>query len=166
MNVTVDRLGQTEWRQLRDLRLEALQDAPSAFWATWQVESRYGVAEWRHLARAVEWFVAARHAHLVGLVGALPRDECPDEPEIIGMWVHPSERGRGTAATLLRALVRWADDERAAALTLWVRSGDDRARAFFLRHGFALTGEEAPLSGLRTDSEARMRRALVVRRPL
>ena len=161
MDVTIDRLGTTAWQQLRDLRLEALRDAPSAFWATWEDESRYGVADWTQFAGAVKWFVSTRDGHTIGLVGAMRHNECPDEPEIIGMWVRPSERGRGTADALVTSIVRWADSERATALTLWVTGGNNRARELYQRHGFALTGERAPLPQGRTDSEARMRRALV-----
>ncbi len=163
MDVTVDRLDPTGWQQLRDLRLEALLDVPSAFWATWEDESRYGVQDWTRFARAVQWFVATSDGHPVGLAGALRRDECPDEPEVIGMWVRNRERGRGTGSALLAAIVRWADGERAAALTLWVTHGNDRARDLYQRHGFALTGEEAPLAAGRAGGEARMRRALVQR---
>ncbi len=152
-------MSEGSWQQLRNLRLEALRDARSAAWAGWEDEHRYGEAEWARLARAVEWFVAARDGHPVGLVGVLQRDECPDEREVIGMWVRPTERGRGTAGAMLTAVVRWAAGRRATALSLWVPSGNDRARKFYERHGFTLTGEEAPMPE-GSGSEARMHRTL------
>jgi GNAT superfamily N-acetyltransferase/predicted nucleotidyltransferase len=158
MDVVVEPLPDGAWQQLRDLRLQALSDAPDAFWATWADESRYGVAEWTRFTRSVAWFVAVQGDRHVGLVGAVRRDDGVEEHEVIGMWVDPAARRRGVAGLLLDEVARWAGARGAAALTLWVTPGNDEARRFYLRRGFTLTGEDAPLPGGRPGREVRMRR--------
>ncbi len=160
MDITVDRLPASAWHQLRDLRLEALRDAPSAFWATWEDESTFDAQEWTRFASTIAWFIASRGGRSVGLVGAVQRGHCPDEPEIVGMWVQPAERGKGVAGLLLSSVFAWAEAQDATALTLWVTAGNHRAAELYRRHGFVPTGEEAPMPGGRTGSEVRLRRIL------
>ena len=161
--VSIVRLDESGWETLRELRLAALQDAPHAFWATWADEHRYTREDWVGFAGGVAWFVAVNQdtpsARLaVGLVGCLQRQELPDEPEVIGMWVRPDERGAGTADLLIDALHRWAVARHVRSVGLWVVDGNDRARRFYERHGYLLTGECAPLPAGRSGHEKRMRR--------
>ena len=160
MTITIDHLGDHDWPTLRDLRLAALADAPDAFWATLEDESRYGVDEWTNFLRAIGWFVASRDGRPVGLVGGLRRREVPDEPEIVGMWVEPQERRRGTAVLLLRAVCEWAFEQGARSVALWVVDTNAPARRLYERNGFRATGERAALLEGRTGDEERMRRSL------
>jgi hypothetical protein len=50
MAVEIRRIGAGEWRELRDLRLRALNDAPEAFTATCQEESNDTDAHWSEWA--------------------------------------------------------------------------------------------------------------------
>lgn len=158
MAVTINRLSDTEWPTLRDLRLRALADAPDAFWATLEDESRFEEADWIRFLTSVAWFVARQDGRDVGLAGGLRREE-HDHPEVIGMWVEPSERRGGTATLLLQAVCNWADEYDAGEVVLWVTTGNDAARLFYERNGFRLTGERVPLPSPRTGVEERMRRA-------
>jgi GNAT superfamily N-acetyltransferase len=161
MDVVIRPLPQDAWEQLRDLRLQALLDAPDAFWATWEDESRYGAAEWSRFAHSVAWFLAVDDGRRVGLVGAVQRDDCTEEREVIGMWVDPTARGKGVAGLLLDAVSRWAGSQGAAVLSLWVTPCNDAARTFYLRRGFTLTGEDAPMPAGRPGREVRMRRDII-----
>ncbi|WP_426563314.1 GNAT family N-acetyltransferase [Angustibacter sp. McL0619] len=151
------------WESLRQVRLAALRDSPTAFYCTWQQERRNTPADWADLAKNVTWFVAAQnspsHQPMVGLVGCLQRPECPDEPEVIGMWVHPVQRGTGTADELLTAAHHWARTQGASSIALWVVDSNTRARRFYERHLYRTTGEKAPLPGGRPGREHRMRRS-------
>jgi GNAT superfamily N-acetyltransferase len=163
--VTVERVEESDWTLLREVRLAALRDEPDAFWATWEDERRYSREDWVDFIRAVVWFIAVRDDRLrrssVGLVGCLRHEEFPDEPEVIGMWVHPDERGTGTADLLIGAAHRWAVAEDARSLGLWVVAGNQRARRFYQRHRYLPTGEHAPLPAGRPGQEQRMRRTWV-----
>jgi GNAT superfamily N-acetyltransferase len=158
----VRRLDRSDWRVLREGRLAALRDSPAAFWATWEDESRYTSADWVAFMSRTTWFTAVsdggRTRPLVGLVGCLQREELPDEPEVVGMWVAPGRRGTGTADALIGALHAWALDEGVRSLGLWVVEGNDRARRFYERHLYRCTGERAPLPDRRPGHEQRMRR--------
>ena len=160
--VTVERLSEAAWQSLRDVRLAALLDAPEAFWATWQDERRYARQDWVGFARGVVWFIARNGPPPgrlpVGVVGCLRREEFPDEPEVIGMWVRPEQRGTGTADLLIEAAHRWADTVHVRSLALWVVDGNERARRFYARHRYLPTGERAPLPARRQGQERRMRR--------
>ena len=46
---------------------------------------------------------------------------------------------------LLIAACDWACEQRATALSLWIVSTNERARRFYQRHSFRLTGERTPL---------------------
>ena len=160
--VSIERLDESSWITLRDVRLAGLLDAPEAFWATWADERRYLREDWVDFARRVVWFVAVRQSSSaalnVGLVGCLQRDEFPNEAEVISMWVQRDERSAGTADLLIGAVHGWAVAGGMCALGLWVVDGNERARRFYERHLYVPTGEWAPLPAGRSGRERRMRR--------
>lgn len=160
--LTIQRLDGSRWAILRNVRLAALLDAPEAFWATWQDESQNTRQDWIAFARHVIWFTALDNAAPsrvnVGLVGCLQRPEFPDEPEIIGMWVAPDRRGTGPADLLITAVHRWGAANGVRAMGLWVVEDNHRAKRFYERHHYRLTGERAPLPAGRHGHEQRMRR--------
>ena len=154
--VQVRRLGQQDWKTLRDVRLAALADAPYAFWATFQEESRFGQDQWRRFLKAAAWWTASRTDRVVGVVAVLRRGETLDEAELIAMWVAPDERRRGTAARMLQAACEWARAAGTQTLTLWVTEGNDPAKRLYESWGFRATGERADLPHTEATGEERM----------
>jgi GNAT superfamily N-acetyltransferase len=126
--IEIARMGEDDWQILRKLRLHSLAEAPYAFWATYADEIVYTEAQWRQFLRAATWYVARRDGRVVGLAAGLPRQETPDEPELIGMWVRRDQRGRGIGALLAEELIAWARDRGATTMTLWVTEGNEPAR--------------------------------------
>jgi ribosomal protein S18 acetylase RimI-like enzyme len=116
-------------------------------------------AEWRDRLRlGVETLIAVDAGAIVGFC-ALRRDaEPPAEPVEIGaLYLDPAVLRRGIGSRLMDetlARLRTAGDP---AVTLWVLAGNARARAFYVRHGFELTGESDQWHGA---DEVRMRLAL------
>lgn len=157
MTLRISLLEEAAWPTLRAVRLAALRESPAAFWATWEEESAFDPEGWRRLVRAAAWFVARREREPVGVAGCLRREECPTEPEVVGMWVHPAARGRDVADRLLDAIRSWATQEGMSSLVLWVVEDNERARRIYERHRFCLTGERAPLPEGRSGHEERMR---------
>jgi ribosomal protein S18 acetylase RimI-like enzyme len=81
----------------------------------------------------------------------------PAHPEIGALYLDPAVFRRGIGTALLVetvARLRAAGDPE---VTLWVLEGNHRARAFYARHGFVLTGERDHWHGA---SELRMRLSL------
>lgn len=146
--VIVERLGGEDWARLRELRLASLLDTPDAFWALHADQARWSEADWRAAIGDAAWFAARRPSG--GDLGVIAGADSPEwgEPggRLLGaMWVEPESRGTGVAESLVEALCAWARAEGAATLTLWVATGNVRARAFYRRLGFVGTGRTAPL---------------------
>jgi hypothetical protein len=83
-----------DWRVMRDIRLDALREAPYAFASTYDREAAYPEQTWQERAAAGNSILA----HLpesgdrpVGLVAAI--ELVPGELELVSMWVRP-EAGR------------------------------------------------------------------------
>ena len=75
--------------------------------------------------------------------------------ELVSMWTSPVGRGQGLGAKLVNKVIEWADGD---AVELWVTHGNDNAQRLYARHGFAVTGEVAPLPSDPCKDELRMRR--------
>lgn len=93
--------------------------------------------------------VAGRPGEVHGLVDTgpardegLPRgaDGLPVVGEVRSLYVDPSVTGRGLGAALLRAAVDVLARHGTSEAVLWVVEGNERARAFYERHGWAADG--------------------------
>jgi RimJ/RimL family protein N-acetyltransferase len=115
--------------------------------------------KWLSFLNAVTWFVARRDTgDGVGVAGLHQSGE--NEPEVIGMWVVPAERGHGIGAQLTLAAVRQAEHQGARSVKLWVTDGNDTARRMYQRLGFHFTGESAQLPHDSATGERKMSMSL------
>jgi GNAT superfamily N-acetyltransferase len=151
-----------DWQALRDIRLEALRDAPAAFGSTYEREARRGEARWRDWIARGGTFLAYLDdlgpAEPAGLIGGYQED--PVTVELVSMFVRPSARGRGVGEALVAAVVDWAGKRNATTVHLWVTETNAPARALYERCGFALTGEQQPLPSDPALGEVAMSRTL------
>lgn len=140
----------SDWRNVRALRLEMLADSPEAFAVSLDTARRYSSWEWRVRAgrgnTATSFTVAAidDDGRWLGTMGAwIPALEAP--PMLVSVYVVPDRRGRsaGVSDGLLDAVEQWAA-ARTNSLSLMVHENNSRARAFYERRGFRLTGESKP----------------------
>lgn len=139
------------WELLRTLRLAALLESPAAFASTRKEEAELPEHVWRQ--RASRLAVAFCDGQPVGLVGVIESEG--QTPELIAMWVTPGVRGRGGGAALVKWAMERAREMGHAAVELWAAHGNDAAARLYSRHGFAVTGETAPLP---SNPLVRMRR--------
>lgn len=156
------RLAQPDdWRDVRAVRLAALQDAPYAFASTYEKTLAYDEERWRNWVVGPAMYLAYVYGVASGLAGGLPEEHStPGTAELIAMWVHPSVRGRTIADSLVAAVAEWAEGRGYGRLHLWVTESNERARRFYERLGFTTTGERQVLPSNPDEMEIGMARPL------
>jgi GNAT superfamily N-acetyltransferase len=170
--VVVREVIAADWQALRDIRLEALRTAPTAFGSTYEREAGRDEEHWTtriarggtFLAYLPEAAEAAEAAEAVGapepagLIGGYP--EGPQTVALVSMYVRPDARGRGVGEALVATVIDWARQKRATTVHLWVTDTNAPARALYERCGFSLTGERQPLPSDPSLGEVAMSRTL------
>jgi len=133
-----------DWQALREIRLQALRDAPDAFSSTHAREATLGEDEWHRRATRDGSFLAfLPEVCPAGLGGGYLA--APDTVELISMFVRPQARGRGVGEAIIDAVVGWAIRKDASTVHLWVTETNKAARKLYERCGFTVTAERQPL---------------------
>jgi GNAT superfamily N-acetyltransferase len=127
---------------LREIRLQALSDAPNAFGSTYEREVARTISDWQRWMSPGVAFILYVPAGARGMVAGLRDETDPEVVHLMAMWVHPTIRGSEGAAELVAAVVGWSRSEGAKVVRLKVIQGNDRARRFYERMGFRSTGQE------------------------
>ncbi len=136
-------VGASDWRLFREVRLQALHDAPYAFSSTlasWQGD---GDREdrWRARLQSVPFNVVAHFEGRAAGMASGAWSDAAHEIELISMWVAPFARGKGVGDALVGAVLEWAEAQQIEAVELRVIKGNERARSFYRRLGFVDDGE-------------------------
>lgn len=131
-----------DWALWRDLRLQALEEAPYAFSSTLADWQGAGDSEprWRDRLTGVALNLIA---FVDGQPGGMASATTPDDQrqvEILSMWVAPWARGRQAGNALISEAARWAIEQQATHLVLKVVVGNGPATALYLRNGFSENG--------------------------
>jgi GNAT superfamily N-acetyltransferase len=151
-----------DWQALRDIRLEALRDVPTAFGSTYEREVVGGETHWRDRISRGGTFLAylpeLSASEPAGLIGGYQED--PATVELVSMYVRPRARGRGVGEALVATVIDWATAKQATTVHLWVTETNAPARALYERCGFALTGEQQSLPSDPSLGEVAMSRTL------
>jgi len=160
--VLVREVDAGEWELLRDVRLAALREAPSAFGSTYEREAPFTEEQWRGrlAARAVNFFAFVEELADAGPAGLTAVFEGDGPAELVSMWVRPTARGRGVGEALVTAAADWAKARDHDTLYLWVTESNEAARRLYERCGFTATGDTQPLPSDLALQEIRMSRAL------
>ncbi|HEX6578371.1 MAG TPA: GNAT family N-acetyltransferase [Jiangellaceae bacterium] len=166
--VRVVRVGPDDWAAWRDVRLEALRDAPTAFGSTFEDQVGRTEQQWRDRLQPANGLtcLSMLHGRVVGMAAGHPEGD--GVVELISMWVSPDARRRGVGDALVDEVVRWARELHADAVELWVTRGNNSAERLYARHGFVPTGATKPLPSNPALDEMKMRLPLgseVRRRP-
>jgi predicted GNAT family acetyltransferase len=154
---TVVPIHPEQWRELREIRLAALRDAPSAFGSTFAREIGFDERVWRERARRSTFFGVDDGVPVAMASGIFDDEDCaPDQRLLVGMWVSPGYRGRGLAAALIGAVADWARADGAGALLLDVALANPAAVRIYARAGFVPTGRIQPMPSDTTALEQQM----------
>jgi GNAT superfamily N-acetyltransferase len=127
-----------DWEILKEIRLAALLDAPTAFGVSYANAVTYSDAQWRERAAAdsqPEFLLAFIDDAAVGIIGHAV--SAAAQCKLIAMWVRPGFRGTPVAAALVEAVKARALAQGHARLVLEVSPANARAAAFYLRQGFS-----------------------------
>lgn len=161
--VEIQEAAPEDWEIMRDVRLDALRDAPDAFGSTYAREAAFTEAEWRGRFhdRGVTFFAylggAAGPAEPAGISGVI---DVEGPAELVSMWVRPSARGQKVSEPLISACTAWAADRGHRELFLWVADSNPVARTLYDRHGFTPTGRTGTLRSNASLTVLQMVRAL------
>ena len=149
-----------DWQALRDIRLEALRNAPTAFGSSYQQEAARDEAHWHNRISRGGTFLGyvPEVTEPAGLAGGYLED--PVTAELVSMYVRPRARGHGVGEALVATVIDWARHQNAARVHLWVTEANAPARALYERLGFTLTGERQPLPSDPRIGEVAMIRTL------
>jgi GNAT superfamily N-acetyltransferase len=161
-DMQIERLGSRDWETLRELRLRALADAPTAFESSLEDEQRMSPAEWQRWATESDrtiTVIALQGGSAVGIAGGMFDDASSSEVQLVAMWVDPSHRRRGVGSALVEWVVGWARQRGASRVRLWVTETNEEAIALYERAGFLPTGRRKPLSSHPDVWELEMERA-------
>ena len=136
-----------EWN-FRDLRLEALQDSPTAFSMDYQHSLSYPTKYWEDSLTMDDnesaIFFAENDGKLLGMTG-IARGRSPKThhgADIWGVYVTSSWRGLHIAEELIRSCIEWAKTRGIVILRLAVVATNKSAIRCYERCGFTTYGTE------------------------
>jgi GNAT superfamily N-acetyltransferase len=132
-----------DWELLREVRLRALADSPGAFLDTFEPASKASESHWRERATPSDTQACFLREEGAGMVSCFIADD-PESVFLVAMWVAPELRGTGTARDLVRSVVQWAREHRAARVCLSVEPGNGRAARLYEKCGFVETADPPP----------------------
>jgi ribosomal protein S18 acetylase RimI-like enzyme len=163
--VTIERLAPQNALILKDVRLRALRDTPTAFSSTYAEESRLGDADW--FARAEQWTSDGSAVYLAmdfnvpcGIAAGFIERDIPGHAHLASMWVAATHRRLGIGSRLVEAIIAWSSARRLDSLQLTVTGNNDPAIRFYERLGFKLTGRTKPYRNDPTLTDLEMARSV------
>jgi GNAT superfamily N-acetyltransferase len=148
---TVRRIRAGDSGILRDVRLAALSESPSAFASTFAAEAALPATHWSQRAADTAAgsdsaiFVALVEGQAIGIVGSFRTAVESPLVRLGAMWTAPAHRGCGVGRRLVGAVLEWAGQCGVREVELWVTDGNVAALALYQSTGFTLTGEQQPL---------------------
>lgn len=156
-------LGSGDWCVWREMRLQALAEAPDAFGSTLAEWQGAGDTEerWRKRLTDVPFnLLAQMDGKPAGMVSATALD-ATDTVDLISMWVAPFARGRGAGDALISAVMEWAAREGARRVALDVVASNEPATGLYRRNGFEFVDETPDCA----KCERRMARVIAAASP-
>lgn len=129
---------ESNWEELKSIRLAALKDSPNAFSASYEVALGFSEEEWRSRARGTDgrhFFIAKNGLVSIGVIGGLYKT---GEYEVISLWVSPEQRGNGVAKMLINSVIQHAKALNKSSIFLEVDANNISACKLYEKHGFSL----------------------------
>jgi GNAT superfamily N-acetyltransferase len=142
--VIVRPLRSEEATLLKDLRLRALADAPTAFAHTHAEISAKPDVYWDEMTASVTsanvLFVAEETGRALGMAFGIRQRDRPGLAHLGGMWVDPTARSTGVGRALTAAVMDWARVRGFERIGLWVTESNAPAVALYEGMDFRPSG--------------------------
>lgn len=148
LDISISQLAESDWELWRDLRLDALRDAPGAFGETLAAALERDEDSWRGAWRAdppLPRFIAGIGGAPRGMCSIVLPEDFDFQPLLISMWISPAARGCGLGPVLLDACVDWCARNGYPRLRLGVVEDNEAAVRLYTRYGFRFDGTGEPL---------------------
>jgi GNAT superfamily N-acetyltransferase len=165
--IEVRQIRSGEWERLRDIRLEALADTPSAFATTFAEAEAYPDSVWQERAiagaagRDQITVLAVSGERPIGLTVALGRPGLDlSIVPIVSVFVASSERRQGIAVRLLDIAEEWARNHGASRSSLWVEEQNAVARSAYASTGYTETPDRQQIPASAETWEIRLEKVL------
>lgn len=128
----------------RDLRLQALKEAPEAFEQRYEVENEKPMTYWQELVDALT--SPSKHIMLMayfaetcaGVVYGFNKGS--GNGSFGGMWVAKTHRKQGVGIRLVEEIFEWAKSREISTLHIWNMEGNLAAQNLYEKAGFQPTG--------------------------
>lgn len=147
---------------LRELRLQALGEAPESYFSSVERERDLPMASWEQWAvsddRVV--LVAEEDGAWLAMAGTILPADKPGTASLWWGWVAPSARRRGLNRLLLDEQAAWARAHGAVRLEVAVAEDNVTVREVFRKLGFTPTGERRTMESDPTRSGVFLARSL------
>lgn len=146
------------WRDYRQIRLEALHDAPQAFGSIYQEQlvkpDDYWQSRLEDAAKGENsWLLFARSGdQLIGIIGAFRANSEAEpargpEATIVSVYVTPAARGRGVSSLLMQGILDVLKEHGFHRVQLGVNIEQAAALGLYQRFGFTIFETEDHLMG-------------------
>jgi len=150
MNILIKHAGVNDWRDLRLIRLKALELDPSVFGSNYQTEVCKTEADWK------DWLLNPEAAIFliydknvpVGMTGIIIDRNDPTKRQAIlwGSWLEPSARGKGLSKLIYEERIQWARlHPTIERIVVSHRASNTASKLANQKHGFVYTHTEAKI---------------------
>jgi ribosomal protein S18 acetylase RimI-like enzyme len=139
----IRRLMPADARLYREIRLEALQQAPQAFGSSFEQECSWSLTQFEETLTKADVFGAFRETDLLGIAGYRRQAGAKQAHKglLWGMYVRSIARGTGVAKHLVEAVLEHAR-EQVELIQLTVVSENEAAQRLYRSCGFVAYGHE------------------------
>ncbi|MBP7804910.1 MAG: GNAT family N-acetyltransferase [Candidatus Pacebacteria bacterium] len=132
-----------EWKALKDIWLEALQNDPAAYGSSYEEESALTDEEWKSKFDGSTKYVAKIGDEYIGVLGATfeKRKNMEHVVMLVGFYVKPNYRGQGIGRALVKEALRdLHENPKIIKVRLGVNLEQESAIKLYESLGFANVG--------------------------
>jgi ribosomal protein S18 acetylase RimI-like enzyme len=136
-----------DWMILKEIRLAALLESPTAFGVSFQTAITNSDEQWKQRASSEaqpKFWLAFKDEKAIGMIGA--GVDPTDRYNLIAMWVEPASRELGVADRLIDAVKFDAISKGFKQIFLDVSPSNLKASRLYKKHGFVFIAEDKPLT--------------------